>query len=117
MHLQGLVGHAPRELAGVPLGHGDLADGILPGDQLSEGVVGEGAGGLEVARQIGEAMPPHLEPRHRPPEGLALARVGDPHLQDPLGARHRAQSHGQPLPLEVVHQVGEAPPLLAEEAL
>src|SRR5437588_12339232 len=46
--LQALVGHLPRELRGEPLGHRYLHRGVLPGDDLTERVVRERPGGLDL---------------------------------------------------------------------
>src|SRR5580658_308151 len=74
-NLHAVVTQALRQLGCVQLGHGDLANRLLPAISQVERAVDQPAGGLHVGTVFGKLMAPDLITAHGIPECLTLLAV------------------------------------------
>lgn len=72
---------------------------------------------LDLGSHLGKLEAGILEVRHRLAERLALASVVERPLQGRLGRRQRADTDGQALLRQLLHQVDESLAVLAEQVL
>src|SRR5436190_13747406 len=79
--LQDVVGGAHAVALGDELRHRRLAQGVVPGDEQAQGVVSDGAAGLEPHRDLGDLVAGDLELAELAAERAALVHVGDGALE------------------------------------
>src|SRR5271166_1736851 len=117
MDLQAVVHQLEGGPLGEQLGHRDLLQGLLAGDEAAQCVIGHAAARVDAGGEVCELVADGLVAGQRAPEGRALPGELDGALPGDLHGPDRAEGHRQALPLEVGHDQLEALVERAEQVL
>src|SRR5438876_3692666 len=106
--LHTVVGHFLAQLGAVQLGHRNLPHAALAAVQKINSAIDQPAPGLYVRQVLCETVAPNLELADRLAERRAFQAILERVLDHTIHSRQRADRSGQPLPLEVLHDVVKA---------